>query len=608
MSIIISEVRLRNFKCYHKIDITLKNSNLILGSNNAGKTTFLEAIDLCFSPFKRVDDTFIHIKKGEKLDNNKKAIIDLKIQPDNDRADFEEIWYEHFGQYIVAGEEFDYVPIRCLISFNEEKDEYEVDRKILKTWPESDESYDYDAYKTNMITRTFLDSFQVFYLDAKRDIVADMNDKYSYWGRMVKDIKIDKKIEKEIEEYLGDVNEKIIDNSAVLEHLISTLASMVFQTNQKENIEINPISRKIKDLNKGMEIKVSDNNSESFSIENLGMGTRSWGTFLTLRAYIEWKNEEALDGDYPYYPIILLEEPEAHLHPQAQRTIYNQMVDLEGQVIISTHSPYIAAQADVRDFMHVYKKSDYSVIHRINTDELEKEDIRKIERMILNTRGDILFSNVLILCEGETEEQVLPDLFKFYFNKNSFELGVNIVSVSGATNYKPFLRVAKDLNIPCFIFSDGENLTIDRVSKTVKEIHNEDSIDEIVTFIPNEGNFEDMLFNEGFKDSLIELISEIKGDKAIENKIWELENKKPKPKRTDEKCVTCGQNIFEIPENSTSITEEEAISKILSGMKTEYSSMIGKKIIEKGVLPATIKSFFELIENNTNNNINREVS
>lgn len=49
---------------------------------------------------------------------------------------------------------------------------------------------------------------------------------------------------------------------------------------------------------------------------------------------------------------------------------------------------------------------------------------------------------------------------------NNFELGINIIGIGGSGKYKPYLRVAKDLCIDYYIFSDGEAKTIEKVKKT----------------------------------------------------------------------------------------------------------------------------------------------
>ncbi|EHS2222575.1 AAA family ATPase, partial [Enterococcus faecalis] len=44
MDVCIKELRIRNYKCYESVDVDLKDSNLLLGVNNVGKTSLLEAI------------------------------------------------------------------------------------------------------------------------------------------------------------------------------------------------------------------------------------------------------------------------------------------------------------------------------------------------------------------------------------------------------------------------------------------------------------------------------------------------------------------------------------------------------------------------------------
>ena len=65
---------------------------------------------------------------------------------------------------------------------------------------------------------------------------------------------------------------------------------------------------------------------------------------LTVKAFVELMAENHLHEEKPFFPVVAVEEPESHLHPNAQRTLYQQMrKDPLGQLIISTHSPYLPA-------------------------------------------------------------------------------------------------------------------------------------------------------------------------------------------------------------------------------------------------------------------------
>lgn len=111
-------------------------------------------------------------------------------------------------------------------------------------------------------------------------------------------------------------------------------------------------------MNRGIDISFQDFESEAFPISRHGMGTRSWITFLTLTAYITWKIDVMNEGNEPYHPLILLEEPESHLHPQAQRHVLNQISELSGQ-IVSSHSSVIAGQVEIKDIRKIVKSLGY---------------------------------------------------------------------------------------------------------------------------------------------------------------------------------------------------------------------------------------------------------
>jgi len=327
LGIVISRIRLRNFRSYKNEDIEIPSNGLLIGSNNAGKTTLLRAFQVAFERGTRVSSEDIYLKKDEKLSIDKKAIIDVLIKPDTEE-EFDDIWFELFGE--LRSEDPDslnqFVALRSIIKFNLLKGEYDIERKALTSWPISEEVEDYKDYSRSRVTDRVLQSIPVFYLDAKRDISSEMKDRYSYWGKLVGDVDLSEENISDFEKTLNQINEDIIENSTVLKHLSKNL-NLISKTVKSEQaqISINPVSRKIRDLSRGMDITYRDQEAEGFSISNHGMGTRSWITFLTLVSYIEWKTNKMKEDKTPYHPIILLEEPEAHLHPQAQRKIFNQI-------------------------------------------------------------------------------------------------------------------------------------------------------------------------------------------------------------------------------------------------------------------------------------------
>lgn len=602
MNVCIKELRIRNYKCYESVDINLKESNLLLGVNNVGKTSFLEALELCFVQYKNISEEIIFVKQNEVLSKDKIIILDVLIE--SKTKEFSDNWFDLFGE-LIFDDDKQYIGIRTTIKYNPLKGDYEIERKGMNSWPDSADVETFENFSTQRITKNLIEAFPVFYLDAKRDIVSEMGDKFSYFGKLVKDIRLSDENLEEMERHLNEINDNIVENSDVLKHLSDSLneISQVLDSGES-SVQINPVSRKIKDLNQGMEIRFTDKNSESFSIANQGMGTRSWATFLTLSAYIKWKNFEMDKKDSAFHPILLLEEPEAHLHPQAQRKIYNQMNNLDGQKIISTHSPIIASQAKIDEIIHVYKKNDHSKINHILVNHLTENEVRKIKEEVFKTRGDVLFADVLLLCEGETEDQVLPLFFKEYFGYEPFELGVNILSVGGFGKYKPFLRVAKDLDIELFILSDGEKSVVKDLKKHYKQIYeveNEDIIDKRIKFLPIECDFEKYLVNNGYSNELLKVIDKIEDtENYLHNYIQKKNGTKKKRQPTERECPTCKQKIFDAPIRNYTGDEgfEEALLDYLSGKKTEYSSMIGNVILEredKTKIPQVIQDlFFEI--------------
>ncbi|WP_221198001.1 ATP-dependent nuclease [Enterobacter roggenkampii] len=211
----------------------------------------------------------------------------------------------------------------------------------------------------------------------------------------------------ELERLVAEVNKEAIEKSEPLKRLKTHLDNMNQSFEGSGQTELTPFPKKIRDLSKRFSVNFGETDKSSFSMEYHGMGTRSWASMLTVKAFTELLAKNHEEEAEPFFPVMAAEEPEAHLHPNAQRTLYRQLVDVPGQVIISTHSPYIAGLAELHEIRSLSKRKNSVQVYQLR-DEFEDDDLRRLKREVVHSRGELLFSKAIVLSEGETEEQALP--------------------------------------------------------------------------------------------------------------------------------------------------------------------------------------------------------
>lgn len=266
---------------------------------------------------------------------------------------------------------------------------------------------------------------------------------------MTDDLGLSKAEVDELEAALSGINQQIVEKSEILKHLKTNLEDLQFVVSaDNAGIEIAPIARRLRDLSKGVDVSLSTVGAQSFPLARHGMGTRSLASLLVFRAFASWRNMNAKKGGDQVHSILALEEPESHLHPQAQRSLFSHIKNISGQRVVSTHSPYFAGQAQLEDLRLFIKKGGDTVVTELNLSELEKEDDkRKLQDSVIESRGDILFARVVVLFEGQTEEQAMPIWAQRYWGTTIHEVGFSFVRANG-TDYFPFIWLAKSLGIP----------------------------------------------------------------------------------------------------------------------------------------------------------------
>jgi putative ATP-dependent endonuclease of the OLD family len=175
---------------------------------------------------------------------------------------------------------------------------------------------------------------------------------------------------------------------------------------------------------------------------------------LAVRAFTDLMEELHKAEAEPYHPIVAAEEPEAHLHPNAQRSLFSQLFNSTGQAIVSTHSPYLAAMCALPNLRSLSARGGHTQCYSL-VDGLSGEELKSLHRQVVRDKGEVLFAKALILFEGQTEDQVVPAMFERWFGATAFSKGVNLAAVNGR-NYVPYLKLALSLGIPSVIVSDND--------------------------------------------------------------------------------------------------------------------------------------------------------
>jgi putative ATP-dependent endonuclease of the OLD family len=509
VGILIKTVRIAGFRGLENIEVTLEQTTILTGMNNTGKTSFLKALQLVLGnrQFLSQDDFFI---RGNEA--TERVVIDLLIVPVSEDGlpcrDFSEDWEILFTVDRIKLDDTGttFVPLRTIITFDAPTSSHKTRQYVLDDWPDFEKKgiFWHEADNGNEISFYF-EQIPFFYMDAQRDILDDIKLKNSYLGKMLSEIVYPKEAIQEIEAQINSLNEKAVSSSDILMNIRTTLKELDSAMDTGSGgIDITPFTKKIRDLNKGLSIYYTDD-QESFSMEYHGMGTRSWSSLLTLKSFINLRAVKSAGKKELFFPVLAIEEPEAHLHPNAQKKLYRQIDTISGQKIISTHSPYIAAAGALDRIRNFYKEAAITC-GQIDLDTLEDEDVRKINRQVINTRGEIFFSRIIVFCEGETEEQALEIFTEKFFEKTPVELGVNFVGVNGYGNYLPFLRFAESLKIPWLIFSDAENTNEKRVKESVYSQFSRSgslkSENDCIVFLDDGNDFEKQLIQEGYTDEI----------------------------------------------------------------------------------------------------------
>ena len=468
----ISELQFKNFRCFQNTSIQFREGlNVIIGENNAGKTTILKALDLVFNSTKSrrlsIDDFYRGLSSESDFPPNIEIKITISSSGDSDTKDDLAVvatWITRLEDPWEATLTYKYfLPEKDTNDFQEELSNLPEDQRASELWALLERyipKYVYKIYAgnpelKNQVEAEYLNLFNCEFLDALRDVRSEL-----FAGRrtILKDtltyyLDYDLKRPECRHELDSQKSDFKVSSNLLLKNIQSRIKSDKLQglfgftgANIDGKLSITgEISEK--DIIAALNLVTNKYGCE-IAISNNGLGYCNLLYIALVLSKMRMLSSENYGQNATVFPILLLEEPEAHLHPALQyyflHSLVNESRDQEKvrQIFVTSHSTHITSAVDLDSIICMTLDGNNVGVAYPGRVFEETDDSSKhyIERYLDATKSSLLFAKSVIFVEGITEKLVVPVLADTLLESSLEKSLVCLVDVGGTT-FKHFIKL-----------------------------------------------------------------------------------------------------------------------------------------------------------------------
>lgn len=420
----ISVLRIRGFKKFKSLDVVFNSHmNILVGENEAGKSTILDAIRIVLNQqYRNADksvlkDLFNTELVDEFVKNPSTKTLpsitieaELELDPKNKNAEyfFGEVYGDRKSQPCKYG-------IRFVCRLDEE-DATELAQSI------KDGKIPYEYYSlewTTFANRSYQLVKRPLQLIAIDTTNGSSSSSFNYYNRSLFASKYDEATKAKAKNDFRDKMDEAFD----------AIKLPMIDSSRKFGI----------DGKKVILESILSVYEDSVPLENRGSGMES-----LIKTQIALDKKNGID-------VILLEEPENHLCFVTLRKMLEEISQRkdDAQIIVATHNNMIASKLNLNNVLWVTKTR---VISLKDVDEKTAEFFTKADD---NAFLQLLLSPKVFLVEGATEYLLIPYFFKQLTGKTVEEAGVTVIPCNGIA-YKNYLEIAKSTNKRVAVITDND--------------------------------------------------------------------------------------------------------------------------------------------------------
>ena len=475
----LSKIYIKNFRGIKELLVEFdKKINVIIGANGQLKTSLMDAIRLFYAwgePNRDIEITKedFHVDITQNDDGTKTIEQSTKI----------DICYQFEG--LSAQQE------GAFYQYLDRKDDGTMIARVHLSFEMKEKGRIYSSYitgKEENALRADWNTFHFFhpyYLGALRDSTRDlMSTRNNLLGRVIKR-KIDRAgSEDDVKSIVDNANNQLLQRQEVRE----TQTGINDNLNQINRSDVNNVELHIEQNRIEYIVNIikpflpySQNGANGFVLTQNSLG---YNNLIYIASVLSDIKDCHTDDNVSIYAL-LIEEPEAHLHPQLQINLYNFLKNADtnenSQSFITTHSPTLTSKIPLENLILLKDNAVYHIGNcfrnrhqeRIvrdvtaNNRLLKEKEVKNYRSMIARyfdvTRSQLLFSNGCMFIEGISECQLM-ETFSMLIGKSLIDHQIEIVDTDGTAFYQ-FLMLfnssdnTKKLPIKAAFITDEDQFT-----------------------------------------------------------------------------------------------------------------------------------------------------